>query len=214
MTPAVDELQTLPLGQWQSVNDFALALVFLLLVLFALLYHLRHEHLYHPFLPFQASLLTAGFLTLVAAQSGHILSHDTARLTTVTLIVFLYIHAFYLFKQGFYFCLGQTFATEKENAAWRKHYRQLTGYWSVSLYIIIIYYIAAPSFGPLILFAVTFIAYRLALLYRTARIFSVGGTKYFLLSLYFCAQEITPLLLFWKGAVWARETLTVSPLWQ
>ncbi|MDR2791395.1 MAG: DUF4271 domain-containing protein [Tannerellaceae bacterium] len=208
------ELQSLPLGQWQSVHDFAIALVFLLLVLFALLYHFRHDHLFHPFLPFQASLLTAGFYVLMVTQTGEASSGNGFRLPVLTLVAFLCIHAFYLFKQGLYFCLGWTFATESERVEWRHHYRQLTGYWSVSLYITVSYYIADPSLVPVILLIVTFVAYRLALLYQTARIFSVSGTKHFLLSLYFCAQEITPLLLFWKGVAWVEKTLASSPLWQ
>jgi hypothetical protein len=198
----------------QPVYDLALITILSLFILFALLRHFRRTQLFPLFYPLQACLLTAVLVTLVATQTHYLVFPDSPQLIAFTLLVFVLVYAFYLFKQGFYTSLGWVFASWNEINEWRQHYRLLTGYWSISLYLTTAYSIVDPSPVPIFLFAITFAVYRLILLYRTARIFSVRGANYFLLCLYFCAQEITPLLLFYKGISWVRSTLEVNPLWQ
>jgi hypothetical protein len=198
----------------QPVYDLALVVILSLFVIFALLRHFRRKQFFPFFFPIQACLLTAVFIALVITQAKDFVFHDTTQLITFIFLVFVFVYVFYLFKQGLYACLGWVFATWKEITEWQQHYRLLTGYWSISLYLTTAYCIVSPfSQWSVIFFAAIFAIYRLILLYRTAQIFSVNPTRYFLLSLYFCAQEITPLLFFYKGVTWLLSALEESHLW-
>jgi hypothetical protein len=210
----VYDLPSIPISYRQPAYDLALVAILSLFVIFALLRYFRRKQFFPFFFPIQACLLTAVFVALVTTQDNYFVFCDTAQLISFTFLVFASVYIFYIFKQGFYACLGWVFGSWKEITEWQQHYKLLTGYWSISLYLTTAYCIISPTQGPVFVFIATFAIYRVMLLYQTARIFSVRGTKYFLLSLYFCAQEITPLLFFYKGVFWLRSILEESPLWQ
>ncbi|MDR3137790.1 MAG: DUF4271 domain-containing protein [Tannerellaceae bacterium] len=209
----VYDLPSIPIGHQQSVYDLALLVIFALFIAFAFLYYFRRDQFFPLFFPIQACFLTAVFATLIVIQSEYFAFRDASQLIGVTFLIFVFVYVFYLFKQGFYVCLGWVFACESELAEWRQHYQLLSGYWSISLYLTTAYCIVSPLPRPVILFATIFVIYRLVLLYRTAQIFSVNGAKYFLLILYFCAQDVTPLLFLYKGVFWLLSSLEERPLW-
>lgn len=228
-------------GDEQLIRDILFSVVFLLFASFASIFHsylplfsktikgffsvkerqnlfdstMKENLLFKGFLKLQTLLLCAIFFYLVysAYYSIHGQSISTA---FIILAVFLGIVAlFYFFKQCMYFVYGRVFSENGKFKLWNTNYQTLSYLWGISLYLPVLWLMFNNNSLKTVtlLFVLSYILYRISVIYITIRIFYNNNSGILYLSSYLCAQEITPLLFMYEGLNYLQNVIETSTLW-
>lgn len=129
--------------------------------------------------------------------------------------IFLILWVFYLFKQGLYILTGSVFSDPLKYKLWRNSYVAIMATWGIFLYIPVVWSVfweAYPTI-PIILFVLSYILCRFAVVYKTLRIFHNKNTGLLYISLYLCTQEILPLVFLHEGVTFLYNFIKTSTLW-
>lgn len=228
-------------GDEQLIRDILFSVVFLLFASFAFIFHsylplfsktiksffsvkerqnlfdstMKENLLFKGFLKLQTLLLCSIFCYL--AYSIYYPIHGQSISTAfITLAVFLgIISLFYFFKQCMYFIYGRVFSENGRFKLWNTNYQTLSYLWGISLYFPVLWLMFNNNSLKTVtlLFVLSYILYRISVIYITIRIFYNKNSGILYLSSYLCAQEITPLLFMYEGLNYLQNVIETSTLW-
>ncbi|MDL2222393.1 DUF4271 domain-containing protein [Parabacteroides sp. OttesenSCG-928-N08] len=160
-----------------------------------------NEKNFRLFMGFQTLFLCAIGLFSFARIEAYIKPTSVIGVLGTIAGLFLLLSLFFLFKQFINILIGKVFATEEEREVWLTGYYSILGVWGILIYIptILLALNSGLHHAAVILFLFLFLLSRLAIIYKTIRIFSIKSDGLFYLFLYLCAQEFMPLLIAYKG---------------
>ncbi|MDL2278744.1 DUF4271 domain-containing protein [Parabacteroides sp. OttesenSCG-928-G07] len=230
------------LGEGLWVNDLAIALLLLLFVSFAYIFH-RHyglfcrmlkdaffvkkrqnlfeeftgdDSFFRRFMIFQALMLCSLFVFVLCYRLGYFVIFNWWNLLILPLIFLTVFLLFYGLKQVFYHLIGWIFTNEEPFSLWKTSYQANIGLWGVSLYIpvVLLLFVDINSIWALICFILFYIGSRFVIIYKTIRIFSLKKDGFFYLCLYLCGQEILPLFFLYVGMDYLYNFIEMNTLWR
>ncbi|MDR0940528.1 MAG: DUF4271 domain-containing protein [Mediterranea sp.] len=117
--------------------------------------------------------------------------------------------AYFMLKWVVYLFLGWIFFDDGRMRSWLESYFTLIYYSGFLLFPFLLFqvYLGFTPGNMLIISGVILILAKILMLYKWFRLFFVGFNSLFLLILYFCALEILPCLLLYKGMVQMNSVL-------
>ena len=167
--------------------------------------------LIHAFMTFQTLLLFCIFLFSIAVKYQYIL-HPNIEKTLLSLSVFLVLFfTFFLFKRILYALFGTTFIEKSAMKMMFTNYQSLFGAWGITLYLPVfcVLLFGQHFFVSIILLAISYLTFRVILIFRFIHIFFNKKTGLLFLSLYLCAQEIVPLVFLYEGMVYTYNFIEI-----
>jgi hypothetical protein len=219
------------IGDRQLVYDVVFSLLFGLLIVFAMVFHANshlfmkmtrdifhikdrlslfediggNEAAFRRFMTFQSLFLFSIAAFLIGQSYGYIPDYQTVEMNLLTIgVIFVFLFAFYLFKQLLYNISGFIFAGTDLYKTWRTGYTASTGFLGVLLYIpvLCISFTEINTETPLLALLFLCLLWRIVIIYKTIYIFNVRGVGFIYIILYLCAQEILPVILLYEGIVY------------
>jgi hypothetical protein len=129
--------------------------------------------------------------------------------------IFALIGVYFLFKRLLYFIYGHLFNEKNEYRLWAMSYDTIFYIWELLLYIpvLLIIFDRTHIVAASVFFLISYILFRIAVIYITFRIFYHKKTGFLYLSLYLCTQEIIPLLFLYEGFKYLHNIIQMSTLW-
>lgn len=171
---------------------------------------------FNAFMTFQTLLLCSIFFFSLAVKYKYFIKPDitTTLLTIGILLVFLFF--FYLFKKALYAVFGYIFAEKSAYKMMFTNYQALFCTWGIFLYLPILWILLIGQYflTAIILMAISYLLFRLILIYRFIYIFFNKNTGLLFLSLYLCAQELIPLVFLYEGLIYMYNIIEKNNIWQ
>ncbi len=176
---------------------------------------LYNKKSFNFFMVFQSMLLTSLIFTQEAYYRGYLNNITQKKLFMSLAMTFIVIFGFYLLRRIIYYILIYIFASQNFYKQWIITYNALTGIWGITLYIpaICITFLDNYHFLAIGIMILFYLAFRLAIIYKTTRLFHIKKFDLFYLSLYLCSHEILPLIILLKGFVYLYNFIEKSALW-
>jgi len=223
-------------------NDILLLVVLLLLSTFALIFRLnipmfsrmigninagekgqsifearaKDSFLLNLFLAFQSLFLCSVFLFSTATKDGHFVRPDV--MTTLLVLVFLFVvlFLFCILKRAIYHGFGYIFTERSLCNMMLTNYQALFCIWGVFLYIPVLWVLLIGEylFVAYTIFIISYLVFRVILIYRFVYIFFNKNTGLLFLSLYLCGQEIIPLVFLYEGLISMYNIIEINNIWQ
>lgn len=211
-------------------NDIMLTIVLVLLSAFALVFRLNvplfgkmisnisagerrqsifettenDSFFFNAFMTFQTLLLCSIFIFSIAVKYKYFIKPGItpALLTIGTLLVFLFL--FYLFKKALYAIFGYIFTERSAYQMMFTNYQALFCAWGIFLYLPVLWILLVGQhlLIAIIAMAISYLLFRLILIFRFVYIFFNKNTGLLFLSLYLCAQELIPLVFLYEGLIY------------
>jgi hypothetical protein len=154
------------------------------------------------------SLFLWAITLIVFSLMGHVLintgagTHKHGLDSLFMLRLFVYTFSFFIVQHWIYRMVGSVFFSAAQTNRWISNNKTFLFFFAMILSPVLIgAEIGAITNGTFVLiWAIVFLVlYKLWMLWRTARIFSVGEGAFLYFILYLCALEILPILLYYKG---------------
>lgn len=223
-------------------NDIMLVIVLLLLSTFALIFRFnvplfskmisninsgeqrqsifetteRDSFFFNAFMTFQTLLLCSIFIFSTAVKYKYFIKPDIATtfLTIFILLIFLFI--FYLFKKALYAIFGYVFTEKSTYKMMFTNYQALFCTWGIFIYIPVLWILLVGQYilTAIIIMVISYLLFRLILIYRFIYIFFNKNTGLLFLSLYLCGQEIIPLVFLYEGLIYMYNIIEKNNIWQ
>jgi heme/copper-type cytochrome/quinol oxidase subunit 3 len=194
----------------QLINDVMFALLLVQLSVFAIVYrnYIRHfikmtkdvflvkerhslftqtvsnDVFYRNFMIYQALLLCSLAIYAIGRSYGYVSRlNETQTLLTIAGL-FGVSFLFYQFKQFIYFIMGVIMDDHFKYKLWKTSYNAIIGLWGVVLYLPVLWlsFVETYTATPTILFIISYILCRFAIIYKTIRIFYKKKSDLFYLS--------------------------------
>lgn len=211
-------------------NDIMLTIVLVLLSAFALVFRLNvplfgkmisnisagerrqsifettenDSFFFNAFMTFQTLLLCSIFIFSIAVKYKYFIKPGItpALLTIGTLLVFLFL--FYLFKKALYAIFGYIFTERSTYQMMFTNYQALFCAWGIFLYLPVLWILLVGQhlLIAIIAMAISYLLFRLMLIFRFVYIFFNKNAGLLFLSLYLCAQELIPLVFLYEGLIY------------
>ena len=223
-------------------NDIMLAIVILLLSLFAWIFRMNapllgklignisaseqrqsifkttenDTFLFNSFMTCQTILLCSVFLFSIAVKYQYIPHPDTTTTFLFLALFFVLFFLFFLLKNALYALFGTVFVEKAKNIMMFTNFQALFCLWGVTLYLPVLWVLLYNThlFVGFIILFISFLAYKAVLSLRFFYIFYNKNTGFLFFCLYLCAQEIVPLVLFYKGMVYIYRIIETNFTWQ
>ena len=226
----------------QVMNDLLFTLLLALLFLFALMFRFNYrafikmlqdvvyikerqslfekkissDYYFRLFMIFQTLFLCSMFAFSYLSIGGYLTFELTSGAVTLCIAgIFGITLLFYCIKRFLYLMTAMIFSDILRYNIWKNSYLAIMGTWGVLLYIPVAWstlWGAYPT-APVFLFIIFYILSRIAIAYKTFRIFHNKNTGLFYISLYLCVQEILPLVFLYEGMVYLYNFIKTSTLW-
>ncbi|MDR1258063.1 MAG: DUF4271 domain-containing protein [Tannerellaceae bacterium] len=219
------------IGDRQLVDDVIFTLLFGLLIVFAIVFHSNchlfmkmtrdifhikdrlslfediggNETAFRRFMTFQSLFLFSVAAFLIGRSYEYIPDYRTIEMNLLAIgVIFVFLSAFYLFKQLLYNICGFIFAGTDLYKTWRTGYTASTGLWGVLLYIpvLCLAFTGMTVWIPLFTLLLLYLVWRIVVIYKTVYIFNIRGVGFIYIILYLCAQEILPVIFLYEGIVY------------
>jgi len=174
----------------------------------------KDSFLFSAFMTFQTLLLISIFIFSATFKSQHNPYPETTFLSLGFLFVLCFL--FFLFKKGLYAIFGSIFLESSKIKMMFTNYQALFCTWGVVLYLPVLWVLLFDSyiFLSFIFLIISFLAFKVFLSLRFFYIFYNKNTGFLFFSLYLCAQEIAPLVFFYKGMVYTVNIIETNYTWQ
>lgn len=228
-------------GDEQLIRDVLFSVVFSLFVFFAFIFRsylplfgktikgffsikerqnlfdstMKENLLFKGFLKLQTLLLCAILLYLAYCAYYSIHGQSIATAFFILAIILGIISLYYFGKQCLYLLYGHVFGENGKYKLWNTNYQTLSYLWGISLYLPVLWLMFNNDSLKTVtfLFILSYISYRISVIYITIRIFYNKNTGVLFLSSYLCAQEIIPLLFLYEGLNYLKNVIETSTLW-
>lgn len=176
---------------------------------------MKENIFFKGFMKFQMLFLCTFFFFLLINNYAEIQIRSIRQTLLLMGLVFAIVYIFYFLKQLIYFLYGQAFSKNGRYKTWNSSYHTLSYAWGVLLYIPTLWLLFDKEHivYPLILFLITYVLYRVMLIYTTIRIFYNKNTGFLFLSSYLCSQEFIPLFFLYEGLIYFHNIIDTSTLW-
>ena len=163
----------------------------------------------------QSTLLLSICCFLILDDKGQLTDFDLwESLFFLALLFFLFCFVFWLWRM-FYALWCYFFADRETKMIWRGGYALLEWMWGMLLFPVAVIYLYMPQLYWLsYLLPAIFVLWRLVLIAKTIRFFSIRKVGFFHLSLFLCAHEILPLVYLIALLEWSVNNKEIMALWQ
>ena len=223
-------------------NDIMLLIVLLLLVVFAFIF--RHNiplfskmlnnissgvqrqsifetaesdsFLFTSFMTFQTLLLCSIFIFSITIQYKNINNPDATTTFTAIGVLIVTLFIFFLFKRALYALFGNIFTDKAANKMLFTNYQAIFCVWGIFLYFPVLWILLVGNyfFIAVIFMIISYLLFRIILIYRFFYIFFNRNTELLFFSLYLCAQEIVPLVFLYEGLIYIYNNIENNNIWQ
>ena len=216
-------------------NDIMLLIVLLLLLSFAIIFHLNvplfskmisninageqrqsifeatanDSFFFNAFMVFQTLLLFCIFTFSAVVEYKYFIKPDSATIFLVTGVLFIILFVFFLFKKAIYTVFGYIFTDKALTKMMLSNHQALFSIWGVSLYIPVLWILLIGKYFlfAIIMVIMSYLAFRAILFLRFIYMFFNKNTGLLFLSLYLCAQEIVPLVFLYEGLIYINNII-------
>jgi len=219
-------------------NDIMLIIILLLLLAFAVIFRLNtsllgklisdtnvseqrqsifgtianDSFLFNTFMIFQTLFLCSFLAFSTISEYKHITNPEPITTLKITGILFIILFIFFLLKKLIYATFGFIFTDTFTTKFMLTNHQALFCLWGLSLYLPALWVLLI---GKLFLFviiivAISYLAFRIILLFRFLHMFLNKNTGILFLSLYLCAQEIIPLVFLYEGLTYMYSIIEKS----
>jgi len=240
-TDIFDGYTGIRLGGGQSAHDFLLLTLLIVFALFSLIFgyyyplfvkmwndmlslkerrslfdtEVKGNVFFNTFMQFQAIFLITIFAFLVYSHYIGVNQPDIGTVLSGFAVIFCITAVYYFFKQLIYHIYGRLFNDSGEFRLWSSNYFTIFYIWEVLIYIPCLLLIFDYQYitAAIIIFAASYILFRIAVIYVTIRIFYDKNAGFLFLSSYLCAQEIIPPLFLYEGLKYLHNIIQISTLW-
>jgi hypothetical protein len=157
--------------------------------------------LFNVFMIFQALFLCSFFVFSTISEYKYILNPDPGTTFKITGILLIIIFIFFLFKRLIYTTFGLIFTDKSTTKFMLTNHQALFCIWGVSLYLPVLWILLVGKFFlfAIIIVTISYLIFRVILIFRFLHMFFNKKTGILFLSLYLCAQEIVPLVFLYEG---------------
>jgi hypothetical protein len=176
----------------------------------------KDSFLFNAFMTFQTLLLCSIFLFSVATEYKYFTNPDIPKTFIITIILLIILFLFYLFKKATYSVFGHIFAEKSAYKMMFVNYQGLFCTWGIFLYLPVLWILLIGKylFIAYILFIISYLVFRIILIYRFIHIFFNKNTGLLFFSLYLCTQEIIPLVFLYEGLIYMYNIIEKNNIWQ
>ncbi len=176
----------------------------------------KDSFLFNAFMTFQTLLLFSIFLFSAATGQDYFTNPNIPKTITITTILLVASFLFYLFKKMIYSIFGRIFVEKSIYKMMFVNYQGLFCTWGVSLYLPVLWILLVGKylFVAYIFFTISYLAFRITLIYRFIHIFFNKNTGLLFFNLYLCAQEIIPLVFLYEGLIYLYNIIEKNNIWQ
>ena len=223
-------------------NDIMLLIVLILLLTFAFIFRLniplfgkmisnissgeqrlsifettkKDSFLFTSFMTFQTLLLCSIFIFTTTVEYKYILKPDTVTTFTATGILLIILFIFFLFKRALYALFGHIFIEKSANKMLFTNYQAIFCTWGIFLYFPVLWILLVGKyfFIAITFMIISYLLFRLILIYRFFYIFFNKNTGLLFFSLYLCGQEIVPLVFLYEGLIYMYNIIEKNNIWQ
>jgi len=176
----------------------------------------KDSFLFNFFMTFQTLLLFSIFILSAADKSQSLLHKDMVATLLSLGYLFVFCFLYYLFKRGLYAIFGIIFIEQSTNKMMFTNFQALFCTWGIVLYLPVLWVLLFDTylFLSIIFLIISFLTFKAILSLRFFYIFYNKNTGFLFFSLYLCAQEIAPLVFFYKGMVYTYNIIETNYSWQ
>ena len=217
-------------------NDIMLLMVLLLLLAFAVIIRLKsplpgskassingifkvtakENFLFNAFMTFQALFLCSILIFSVVVEYKSLTKPDYGNTFAAISILLIIFFVFFMFKKAIYAIFGHIFIDNDAKKAMFNNHQTLFSIWGISLYIPVLWILLIGKyfFTAIILMIISYLIFRIMLIYRFFYIFFNKNTGLLFFSSYLCAQEIVPLIFLYEGLIYMYNIIEKNNIWQ
>lgn len=176
----------------------------------------KDSFLFNAFMTFQTLLLFSIFLLSVAIRHNYFINPDIPTTLIITTILLIILFLFYLFKKAIYSIFGRVFVEKSARKMMFVNYQGLFCTWGCFLYFPVLWMLLVDKYLLLAytIFAISYLSFRIILIYRFIHIFFNRNTGLLFFSLYLCAQEFIPLVFLYEGLIYMYNIIEKNNIWQ
>ena len=176
----------------------------------------KDSFLFNVFMTFQSLFLCSIFIFLFTIEYKYFIRPDVSTTFSAICILLLILLIFLLLKISLFTLFGRLFADKSANKMLFTNYQALLCIWGIFLYLPIlwIFLVGKYFFIAFILFIISYLIFRIILIYRFFCIFFNKNTGLLFFSLYLCAQEIVPLVFLYEGLIYIYSIIEKNNIWQ
>jgi len=175
----------------------------------------KDNFLVNTFMTFQTLLLCSIFIFYTTVEYKYFKIPDYATTLSIIGILLIVLFIFFLFKKALYAIFSNVFTNKTVTKMISTNHQALLCIWGIILYIPVLWilFIGKYFFITVIIVIISYLAFRVILIYRFIYIFFNKNTGLLFLSLYLCAQEIVPLVFLFEGLSYMNNIIE-NNIWQ
>jgi hypothetical protein len=172
--------------------------------------------MFNTFMTFQTLLLFSIFLFSVITGYTRFTNPDIPAIFIMTTVLFMILLLSYLFRKAAYNIFGRIFSGKSACKTMLVNYQGLFCTWGVFLYIPVLWILLVGEYLLMAytLFIISYLIFRILLIYRFIHIFFNKNTGLLFFSLYLCAQEIIPSVFLYEGLIYIYNIIEKNNIWQ
>ncbi|MDR3250272.1 MAG: DUF4271 domain-containing protein [Tannerella sp.] len=176
----------------------------------------KDSFLFNSFMIFQAMILSGVLIFLTLVEYGYFPKPGIASTLILTGMFSVFIFIFYLFRNALYAIFGYIFIGRSAYKMMFTNHNALFCTFGILLYIPVLWILLIGKyfFMALIVVIISYLSFRIILVFRFIYIFLNKNTGLLFLSLYLCALEIVPLVLFYEGLIYIYNIIETNNICQ
>ena len=176
----------------------------------------KDNFFFNAFMTFQTLFLCSIFLFLAIVELKYFIKPDLTTSLAITGILLIVLFIFFMLKRTIYAVFVNVFVDRDATKMIFTNHQAIFCIWGVFLYIPVLWILLIGDYFFIAVTAViiSYLLFRIILIYRFIYIFFNKNTGLLFLSLYLCGQEIVPLVFLYEGLIYMYNIIEKNNIWQ